>query len=85
MKLCTFEVRTHLGRSRRLGAVIPQGIVDLNFAAAWHLSSQGETRPYEFAAVVLPDNMLEFLEGGATSVSFAARSEERRVGKECRL
>ena len=36
MQLCTFEIRTHLGRHQRLGAITPAGIVDLNFAcAAW--------------------------------------------------
>lgn len=34
MRLCTFEVHTHLGWQSRLGAVDDDGVVDLNFAAA---------------------------------------------------
>ncbi|MDQ6706674.1 MAG: fumarylacetoacetate hydrolase family protein [Acidobacteriota bacterium] len=65
MKLCTFEVHTKLGRHRRLGAVIEGGIVDLNFAYAAYLSGHGERRPWKVADVLLPANMLEFLQAGA--------------------
>ena len=34
MRLCTFEVHTHLGWQSRLGAVDADGVIDLNFAAA---------------------------------------------------
>src|SRR5512135_537844 len=76
MKLCTFEIRTTLGRHWRLGAVIPQGIADLNSACVWHLSRNGETRPYALAEVLLPDNMLEFIQGGATTMGFATATLE---------
>lgn len=65
MKLCTFEVHTQLGRRRRLGAVTAAGIVDLNFAYAAYLAGQGERRPQKVADVLLPANMLEFLQAGA--------------------
>ena len=71
MKLCTFEIRTALGRHRRLGAVVEQGIVDLNFACAWHLARKHEARPYTLANVLVPDNMLEYLRGEETSAGFA--------------
>jgi len=71
MKLCTFEVATTLGRRQRLGAVLPAGIVDLNFACAWHLARKGEVRPYTLADVLVPDTLLEFLRGGDTSMGFA--------------
>ena len=71
MKLCTFEVHTSLGRHARLGAVVDAGIVDLNFACAWHLASRGESRPYPLADVLVPDAMLPFLEGGDTCLGFA--------------
>lgn len=71
MKLCTFEVKTALGRHSRLGAVIEEGIVDLNFACAWHLARKGEARPYTLADILVPDNMLEFLRGEETSSGFA--------------
>ncbi|HEX9006311.1 MAG TPA: fumarylacetoacetate hydrolase family protein [Bacteroidota bacterium] len=71
MRLCTFEVRTSLGRHQRLGAVTDRGIVDLNFACAWHLARKGEARPYALADVLVPDGMLEFLQGEETSMGFA--------------
>ena len=37
MKLCTFELKTQLGKHPLLGAFINEGIVDLNSACAWHL------------------------------------------------
>ena len=73
MKLCTFEVRTHLGKHQRIGAVVSEGIVDLNFACALDFSARGEARPYEMAGVLVPPSMLEFLRGGAASMD-AARS-----------
>ncbi len=74
MKLCTFEIRTHLGRRRRLGAITAAGVVDLNSACAWHLAGRGEPRPQKLADVVLPDNLLEFLEEGATAMHYAAET-----------
>ncbi len=71
MRLCTFQVSTSLGRHSRLGAVIDAGIVDLNFACAWHLASKGEARPYALADVLVPDDMLAFLRGEETSMGFA--------------
>ena len=65
MKLCTFEIRTHLGRHRRLGAVLDAGILDLNFACAAWLKSQ------KLADVLVPSTMREFLEGEAKSMAAA--------------
>src|SRR5690348_14815797 len=67
MKLCTFEVSTHLGRHNRLGCVADSGIIDLNFAYAAYLASRDEPRPHVLADVLLPSDMLEFLRGGATT------------------
>ena len=71
MKLCTFEVATTLGRHRRFGVVAAQGIVDMNFACAWHLARKGEVRPYALADLLVPDTVLGFLEGEQTSMGFA--------------
>lgn len=76
MKLCTFEVPTQVGRRRRLGAVTASGILDLNFACARLLSEKGEPRPSKLACVVLPDNILEFLEEGCTAARYAAETIE---------
>jgi 2-keto-4-pentenoate hydratase/2-oxohepta-3-ene-1,7-dioic acid hydratase in catechol pathway len=74
MKLCTYQIKTHLGWHQRLGAVVPEGIVDLNFACAWLLSQSGETSPQRVADAVLPNNMLEFLQGGQTARSHAIQA-----------
>ena len=71
MRLCTFEVSTLLGRHRRLGAIVPGGIADLNSACAWHLGRKGEARPYRLAEAIVPPDMLGYLRGGDTSATFA--------------
>jgi 2-keto-4-pentenoate hydratase/2-oxohepta-3-ene-1,7-dioic acid hydratase in catechol pathway len=76
MRLCTFEVKTHLGRHQRLGVVITEGIVDLNFACSWYLARHGESRPQALADAVLPHSMLQFLRGGETSRSYGVRALE---------
>jgi len=65
LKLCTFEIRTHLGRHRRLGAVLDAGILDLNFACAARLKSQ------KLADALAPAAMREFLEGEPTAMAAA--------------
>jgi 2-keto-4-pentenoate hydratase/2-oxohepta-3-ene-1,7-dioic acid hydratase in catechol pathway len=82
MKLCTFEVSTSLGKHRRFGAVIPGGIVDMNFACAWHLARKGEARPRALADVLVPDSLLEFIRGGDTSMGFA-RATLAALEEEC--
>lgn len=79
MKLCTFQVHTHLGSFRRLGAVHADGIVDLNFAAARHLGSQ------RLADALVPPSLLTLLDGGQTSMraaeeALAALPPEVRCG-----
>jgi 2-keto-4-pentenoate hydratase/2-oxohepta-3-ene-1,7-dioic acid hydratase in catechol pathway len=74
MRLCTFEIPTPLGPRQRLGAVTEAGIVDLNLACQRLLERRGEPRPSKLAAVVLPDNMLEFLEEGATARCYASEA-----------
>ncbi len=69
MKLCTFEVRTHLGRHQRLGAITPDGIVDLNFACA------ALTGSYKQADVLVPASMREFLEYGSMAAARQAVAE----------
>lgn len=70
MKLCTFEIRTHLGRHQRLGAVLDAGILDLNFACAARLKSQ------KLADALAPANMREFLEGEASAMDAARETIE---------
>ena len=79
MKLCTFEVKTVLGKHWRLGAIICEGIVDLNAACAWHLQKKGEAQPYRLSGVLVPADMLSFLQGGVTSMAFARATVEHTV------
>jgi len=80
MKLCTFEIATPLGPVQRLGAVTEAGIVDLNQACIRMLEQKGELRPQKLASVVLPDNMLEYLEEGATARCYAEQALAAGLG-----
>ncbi len=71
MQFCTFEIRTPLGKHRRLGAFTGDGIIDLHSACVWHLSRQGEPQPYRIAGALVPPDMLRFLQGGETSMAAA--------------
>jgi 2-keto-4-pentenoate hydratase/2-oxohepta-3-ene-1,7-dioic acid hydratase in catechol pathway len=76
MKLCTFELTTHLGKHERLGVALTEGVLDLNFATAWHLQRQGEPKAYEMASVLVPPDMLEFLKGEQPSMKLARLASE---------
>ncbi len=71
MKFCTFEVKTVLGRYLRLGVLHTNGVIDLNSLCAWHLRRKGEEQPYRLAQALVPPDMLQFLQGGVTSRTFA--------------
>jgi len=80
MKLCTFEIRTHLGPQRRLGAVDRDGVVDVHFAVAHHLES------YRLAEALAPPSLLGLLDGGTASMQAAQNAvaflpPEMRNGK----
>src|SRR5580658_8832584 len=64
MKLCTFEVATHLGRYSRVGAYKDGRIIDLNFATAWYMAQQGESEPQQLADALVPASMPSFLRAG---------------------
>ena len=73
MRLCTFEVTTLLGRFERLGAVFPNDfIMDLNAAYAWLLHKRGQPHPNRFADVIVPPDILRFLEGGKRCMEAAS-------------
>ena len=80
MRLCTFEVHTHLGWQSRLGAVDAEGVIDLNFAAA---QASGNAR---LADALVPPSLLGLLDGGEASMEEARRAmaslpAELRVGR----
>ena len=69
MRLLTFSRRGQ--KTKRIGAVGVGGVVDLTPAYAAFVDTQGETKAYEFAAVRIPHEMIEFIEGGAGSLEAA--------------
>jgi hypothetical protein len=77
MRLCTFEVSTHLGRYSRVGALKDGRIIDLNFATAWYLSQQGEAEPQHLADALAPSTMPAFLRAGLRAMH---TSEELFLG-----
>jgi len=71
MRLCTFEVSTHLGRHNRVGAFHDGRVIDLNFSTAWYLAQQGESEPQELADALVPSKMLDFLRAGLRAMHTA--------------
>jgi 2-keto-4-pentenoate hydratase/2-oxohepta-3-ene-1,7-dioic acid hydratase in catechol pathway len=71
MKLCTFEIKTALGRFQRLGAVLDGGILDLNSACAWKFAKRGDAQSSRLAGAYVPSAMLPLLQGEQTSMSMA--------------
>ena len=67
-------MRTHLGRHRRLGAVIPDGVLDLNFTCAARLAAAGEARPQKLADALAPAGMRDFLECEGRAMAAARES-----------
>jgi 2-keto-4-pentenoate hydratase/2-oxohepta-3-ene-1,7-dioic acid hydratase in catechol pathway len=64
MRLCTYEIRTALGRHERLGACLDDRIVDLNLASAWRLRAAGEPAWRKLADLLVPPDLRAFLEVG---------------------
>jgi hypothetical protein len=64
LKLCTFEVATHLGRRHRLGAHKEGRVLDLNFATAWYMAQTGEPAPQALADGLVPASMMGYLQYG---------------------
>jgi 2-keto-4-pentenoate hydratase/2-oxohepta-3-ene-1,7-dioic acid hydratase in catechol pathway len=76
MKLVSFRVKTPIGTFTRVGAIHHQQVVDLNMAYARWLADQQEAQPYRLANAQVPPNMLEFLEGGASTMAAARRAKD---------
>jgi 2-keto-4-pentenoate hydratase/2-oxohepta-3-ene-1,7-dioic acid hydratase in catechol pathway len=74
MKLVSFRITVPLGTFTRVGALRGQNIIDLNMAYARWLGDQREAQPYRLANAQVPSTMLEFLEGGASTMAAARRA-----------
>jgi 2-keto-4-pentenoate hydratase/2-oxohepta-3-ene-1,7-dioic acid hydratase in catechol pathway len=79
MKLASFLVTTPVGTFTRVGAMHEQGFVDLNMAYARWLVDQQEAQPYRLANAQVPATMLEFLEGGPSTMAAARRAFDYAV------
>src|ERR1051326_6975693 len=92
MRLVTYQRE---GRAR-IGAQYDKWIIDLNHAYRAMLQRTGNSDELAVADARIPTDMIDLLNGGETSLRAARqaidsiskqltqRSEERRVGKECR-
>jgi 2-keto-4-pentenoate hydratase/2-oxohepta-3-ene-1,7-dioic acid hydratase in catechol pathway len=67
MRLCTYEIKTPIGRLSRLGAVLDQGIADLHFAARLRFGSR-------LAQALVPPSMRDFLQGEDESMDAARQA-----------
>ncbi|HEX6727547.1 MAG TPA: fumarylacetoacetate hydrolase family protein [Nitrospira sp.] len=76
MKLVSFRVSTPIGTFTRVGAIHAQQIVDLNLAYARWLADQKEAQPHRLADAQVPPTMLEFLEGGDSTLAAARRAKD---------
>ena len=74
MKLVSFQVSTPVGQFVRVGAIHDSFIVDLNLAHVRMLADAGEARPYRVAEAQVPSTMLEFLEGGRSTMMAARQA-----------
>lgn len=76
MKLVTFRVSTPVGTFSRVGAMHGRQVVDLNMAYVRWLVDQQETQPHRLANAQVPPTMLEFLEGGSSTITAARRAKD---------
>lgn len=84
MKLSTFEVKTVLGKTQRIGLVLfPNSdgtpvLVDLNAAYCWMLTEAGnKPEPQRWADFLFPSDMRVFLELGQPALDTAHEVESR--------
>ncbi|MET3291106.1 UNVERIFIED_CONTAM: acylpyruvate hydrolase [Brevibacillus sp. OAP136] len=67
MKLITYQANGHT----RIGCLIDNQVIDLNYAYQSLLESLGHLRAKQIAEAYVPPNMVEFLQGGDASLSLA--------------
>lgn len=79
MKLVSFRITTLVGTFTRVGAMHGQSFVDVNMAYTRWLADQHEAQPHRLADAQVPSAMLEFLEGGASTMAAARRAFDYAV------
>jgi acylpyruvate hydrolase len=78
MKLVVFN-------TGRVGALLDDGsVIDLNYGYASWLHEKGEVRPYERAGLLVPSNMLSFIEEGKNALDLSEKVISWvQVGNSC--
>ena len=79
MKLVSFRITTPVGTFVRVGAMHGQNFLDVNMAYARWLADQREAQPHRLANAQVPTTMLEFLEGGPSTMAAARRAIDYAV------
>ena len=79
MKLVSFQITTSVGTFTRVGAMRGQSVVDVNMAYARWLADQREAQPQRLANAQVPAAMLEFLEGGPSTMAAARLALDNAV------
>lgn len=79
MKLVSFQINSPIGVFTRVGAWHDRSIVDLNMAYARLLADRREAQPRRLADAQVPATMLEFLEGGTSTMAAAALAFDHAV------
>ncbi|MED4779947.1 fumarylacetoacetate hydrolase family protein [Brevibacillus choshinensis] len=67
MRLVTYSYEGN----QRIGALMNDQVIDLNYACVEMLHSQGQIRAKQIAEAYIPTNMVEFLQGGEQSLKMA--------------
>jgi acylpyruvate hydrolase len=67
MRLVTFSYEGN----HRIGALMDQRVIDLNYACEEMLKAQGQLRAKPIADAYVPANMVDFLQGGEQSLTMA--------------
>jgi 2-keto-4-pentenoate hydratase/2-oxohepta-3-ene-1,7-dioic acid hydratase in catechol pathway len=76
MKLLSFEIASPIGPLKRLGAVINHRIFDLNLATRHRFESENKSNPQKLADVLVPPEIIAFLEMGEESLAAARETLE---------
>ena len=76
MRLYSFEVASPLGSIARIGAERDGALIDLNGAAAWWLHERGEPDAPDYAAFLVPPDMITFLSRGDKAMEAARETLE---------
>lgn len=74
MQLLSFEVKTPLGPVERLGLMIDGFVADLNLGARNLLAQEGKSNPQRLADVLVPPEMIAFLDMGEDSLHAAKKT-----------